>query len=340
MAVRREQLTTEQVAFIDAVDDFCKRECPRHKLRELTSNGEIAYHRAPVGGHLTSVITAQAIIRYGSEEQKRAVLPAVAEGAVLSIAITEPDTGSDAAAVTTRATREGKAWRINGEKIFTSNANHARWILLVARTDPTAPKHHGISLFLLPADRDGISVSRLETLGHIDTTTRYLDVPATDTDVVGGLNHGWQALVRGLNSERVIIAAEALGFGQRAFDDTLDYVKQRHQFGQPIGHFQALQHGLAETSTQLLATRLLLRHAAGLLDAGDPAPAEASMAKLHATETAKEAALQGMQFMGGMGYSMEHDMQAYVRDTLVMTIFGGTSQIQKNIIAGQLGLTG
>lgn len=382
MAVQREQLTTEQVAFIDAVDDFCKRECPRHELRELTSNGEIAhhpelyeklaatgwlgltlpeeyggsggtlvdatllterlaYHRAPVGGHLTSVITAQAIIKYGSEEQKRAVLPAVVDGAVLSIAITEPDTGSDAAAVTTRATREGETWRITGEKIFTSNANHARWILLVARTDPAAPKHGGISLFLLPADRDGISVSRLDTLGHIDTTiTRYADVPATDADIVGGLNQGWQALVRGLNSERVIIAAEALGFGQRAFDDTLDYVKQRHQFGQPIGHFQALQHGLAETSTQLLATRLLIRHAAGLLDAGDPAPAEASMAKLHATETAKEAALQGMQFMGGMGYSMEYDMQAYVRDTLVMTIFGGTSQIQKNIIAGQLGLAG
>jgi alkylation response protein AidB-like acyl-CoA dehydrogenase len=138
----------------------------------------------------------------------------------------------------------------------------------------------------------------------------------------------------------MIVGAKAVGLAQRAFDDTLEYVKTRHQFGQPIGRFQALQHGLAETATKLLAARLMVMHTAGLLDAGDPAPAEASMTKLFASELAQQASLQGMQFMGGMGYSMEHDMQAYVRDALVMTIFGGTSQSQKNIIAGQLGLAG
>jgi alkylation response protein AidB-like acyl-CoA dehydrogenase len=208
---------------------------------------------------------------------------------------------------------------------------------VVTRTNHDASKHRGISLFLVPMDR--VEVTKLDMLGHIDTTiTRYADVRAADADIVGGIDAGWQALVQGLNSERMIIGAEAVGVGQRAFDDVLRYVKQRHQFGQPIGRFQALQHGLAETATKLLAARLLVRHVAELLDEGDPAPAEASMAKLFATETAKEAALQGMQFMGGMGYSMESDMQSYVRDSLVMTIFGGTSQIQKNIIAGQLGL--
>ncbi|CAN5626903.1 acyl-CoA dehydrogenase family protein [soil metagenome] len=378
MAPLRERITPEQAYFVEAVDDFCRRECPPHKLREMTANGTVAhddtlykklaatgwlgltipeayggsggalsdvallterlsYHRLPVTGYLTTVITAQALILFGTEEQKRRILPAVAEGAVLSIAITEPDTGSDAAAVRTRAQRDGDGWRINGEKIYTSNANHARWVLVVTRTNPDASKHRGISLFLVPMDQ--VEVTKLEMLGHIDTTiTRYADVYATDADIVGGVDTGWSALVRGLNSERMIIGAEAVGVGQRAFDDVLRYVKERHQFGQPIGRFQALQHGLAETATKLLAARLLVRHVAELLDEGDPAPAEASMAKLLATETAKEAALQGMQFMGGMGYSMESDMQSYVRDSLVMTIFGGTSQIQKNIIASQLGL--
>ena len=380
MAALRERLTPEQADFVKAVDAFCERECPPHKLRAMTADGTVAhdhalyrklaatgwlgltipeeyggsggelsdvallterlsYHRLPVTGYLTTVITAQALIRFGTEEQKRRVLPAVAQGDVLSIAITEPDTGSDAAAVRTHARRHGDGWRINGEKIYTSNANHARWVLVVTRTDPDAAKHRGISLFLVPMDR--VEVTKLDMLGHIDTTiTRYADVRATDADIVGGLDAGWQALVQGLNSERMIIGAEAVGVGQRAFDDVLRYVKERHQFGQPIGRFQALQHGLAETATKLLAARLLVRHVAELLDEGDPAPAEASMAKLFATETAKEAALQGMQFMGGMGYSMESDMQSYVRDSLVMTIFGGTSQIQKNIIAGQLGLNG
>lgn len=378
MAALRERLTPEQTDFVKAIDDFCERECPAHRRRELTDDGKIAhdpglyhrladtgwlgltipeeyggsggdladvallterlsYHRLPVTGYLTTVITAQALIRFGTEEQKRRVLPGVARGDVLSIAITEPDTGSDAAGVRTRARRDGDGWRIDGEKIYTSNANHARWVLVVTRTDPDAAKHRGISLFLLPMDR--VEVTKLDMLGHIDTTiTRYDGVRATDDDLVGSLDSGWRALVQGLNSERMIIGAEAVGVGQRAFDDVVRYAKERHQFGQPIARFQALQHGLAETATKLLAARLLVRHVAELLDEGDPAPAEASMAKLYATETAKEAALQGMQFMGGMGYSMECDMQSYVRDSLVMTIFGGTSQIQKNIIAGQLGL--
>jgi alkylation response protein AidB-like acyl-CoA dehydrogenase len=299
----------------------------------------LAYHRVPVGGYLTSVITVQLIVRFGTEEQKRELLPLVAQGTVLAIAITEPDTGSDAASITTRATRDEDCWRIDGEKVYTSNANHAGFVVVVTRTDRSVPKHNGITLFLLPMDREGVSYSRLKTLGHIDTNiTYYEDVRATEADVIGEVDKGWQALVRGLNSERLIIAAEGLGLAQRAFDDAVAYSKQRHQFGQPISRFQALQHGFAETATRLLSTRLLTYHTAALLDAGDPAPMQASMAKLAATELARDAALQGMQFMGGAGYTMEYDMQGYLRDSVVMTIFGGTSQIQKNIIAGQLGL--
>lgn len=300
----------------------------------------LSYHRLPVGGYVTSSITEQAIIRYGTEEQKRTILPEVAAGAILSIAITEPDTGSDAASITTAARRVDSGWRINGQKIYTTNANHARWVVLVTRTNPEAPKHHGISLFCLPMDRDGISYSQLNMLGNADTNiTYYEDVAARDEEILGTVDEGWSVLTRGLNSERVIIAAVGLGYGQRAFDDAVAYAKTRTQFGHPIARFQALQHGFAETATKLAAARLLTYHAAELIDSGKSAPVEASMAKLLSSETAKEAALQGMQFMGGMGYSMESDMQAYVRDTLVMTVFGGTSQIQKNIIAGGLGLT-
>lgn len=299
----------------------------------------LAYHRVPVGGYLTSVITAQLIVKFGSERQKRNILPLVANGTVLAIAITEPDTGSDAASVSTKATRDDDSWRIDGQKVYTSNANHAGFVVVVTRTNRSSPKHQGITLFLLPMDRQGIRYSRLRTLGHIDTNITYYDnVQASDADIVGEVDTGWQALLRGLNSERLIIAAEGLGLAQRAFDDAVAYAKQRHQFGQPIARFQALQHGFAETATRLLSTRLLTFHTASLLDAGDPAPMQASMAKLAATELARDAALQGMQFMGGAGYTMEYDMQGYLRDSVVMTIFGGTSQIQKNIIAGQLGL--
>lgn len=277
MPVRRERLNLEQQAFVEAIDDFCARECPPHELRKITEDGTIghhrelyaklaatgwlgltipeeyggsggtlrdvallterlAYHRVPVGGYLTSVITLQALVKFGTERQKKEVLPAVADGSVLSIAITEPDSGSDAASVRTAARRDGDRWLINGEKLYTSNANHASWVLVVTRTDPEASKHRGISLFLVPIDR--VEVTDLRMLGHIDTTiTRYVDVPVTEDDLVGGLDQGWRALVQGLNSERLILGADALGLGQRAFDDTLRYVTEREQFGQPVpGH--------------------------------------------------------------------------------------------------------
>ena len=158
--------------------------------------------------------------------------------------------------------------------------------------------------------------------------------------LVGNQDQGWRQLMAGLNHERLIIAAQALGMAQRAFDDVLSYVKERKQFGRPIGSFQALKHRLADLATELEATRLLVYDTAIRVDAnpGQLFPREASMAKLKATEIAKRAALEGMQMMGGYGYATEYDMERHVRATVVTTIYGGTSEIQRDIIGKTLGL--
>jgi alkylation response protein AidB-like acyl-CoA dehydrogenase len=178
-------------------------------------------------------------------------------------------------------------------------------------------------------------------MGGRETAHLYLDgVEVPESAVLGEVDAGWTQLMAGLNVERLILAATMLGIGQRAFDDALAYVKERRQFGRPIGSFQALQHRLADLATELQAARLMTHWVAGQVDE-DPdrmLPREASMVKLLVTETAQKAALEGMQMMGGYGYSSEYDMERLVRQALVSTIYGGTSEIQRNIIAKTLGL--
>jgi alkylation response protein AidB-like acyl-CoA dehydrogenase len=178
-------------------------------------------------------------------------------------------------------------------------------------------------------------------MGGRETAHLYLDrVEAPAEAVLGEVDQGWTQLMAGLNVERLILAATMLGIAERAFDDALAYVKERRQFGRPIGSFQALQHRLADMATELEAARLMTYWVASRVDR-DPdrmLPREASMVKLYVTETAKRVALEGMQLMGGYGYSSEYDMERLVRATLVSTIYGGTSEIQRNIIAKTLGL--
>jgi isovaleryl-CoA dehydrogenase len=181
----------------------------------------------------------------------------------------------------------------------------------------------------------------IDTMGGRETNTIYFNDCVVPSDqLLGEADRGWMQLMAGLNTERLILAATMLGIGQRAFDDALAYVKERRQFGRPIGSFQALQHRLADLATELEAARLMTRWVASKVDE-DPdrmLPREASMVKLLVTETAQKAALEGMQMMGGYGYSSEYDMERLVRQTLVSTIYGGTSEIQRNIIAKTLGL--
>ncbi|AIG75423.1 MULTISPECIES: acyl-CoA dehydrogenase family protein [Amycolatopsis] len=296
---------------------------------------------APIGGFTTSIIVAEAYRRFGSPEQKKLVIGGVAEGEVASIAMSEPEAGSDVGALTCRAERRDGGWVINGQKTWCSNAHIANTILLVARTSSEGGKHDGLTMFHVPADSAGLTVKGIETLGGSDVNDLYFTDCVLPADaVVGKVGEGWRQLMAGLNLERLILAAGMLGTAQRAFDDTLAYVRERRQFGKPIGTFQAIRHRLADLATEIECCRLLVYRVAELVDE-DPErllPREASMAKLKVTETAKKVALEGMQMMGGYGHAMEFDMQRHVRSTLVSTVYGGTSEIQRDIIGKTYGL--
>jgi alkylation response protein AidB-like acyl-CoA dehydrogenase len=296
---------------------------------------------APIGGYATTLIVAGATQRFGTEEQKADVLGGIARGEVEAIAMTEPEAGSDVGSLTTSAARVNGGYVVRGQKVFCSNAHIARNILVVCRTTKGEDKHHGLSMIWVPTDAAGLRIDRIDTLGGRETAQLYFDdVEAPEAALLGEVDQGWTQLMAGLNVERLILAATMLGIGQRAFDDALAYVKERRQFGRPIGSFQALQHRIADLATELEAARLMTYWVASKVDA-DPnrmLPKEASMVKLLVTEAAQRAALEGMQMMGGYGYSSEYDMERLVRATLVSTIYGGTSEIQRNIIAKTLGL--
>jgi isovaleryl-CoA dehydrogenase len=296
---------------------------------------------APIGGYATTLIVAGATRRFGTEEQKTQVLGGISSGSVEAIAMTEPEAGSDVGSLTTEAKRANGGFVINGQKVFCSNAHISDHVLVVARTTKGEDKHQGLSMIFVPRDAEGMEVQPIDTMGGRETNHLYFsDCEAPADAVLGEVDAGWMQLMAGLNVERLILAATMLGIAQRAFDDALAYVKERRQFGRPIGSFQALQHRLADLATDLEAARLMTWWVASLTD-DDPErmlPREASMVKLHVTEVAKRVTLEGMQMMGGYGYSSEYDMERLVRQALVSTIYGGTSEIQRNIIAKTLGL--
>jgi isovaleryl-CoA dehydrogenase len=376
-------LSDEQSDFVDAIRDFCDRECGTQDQRERLSDGYRVHHNfdlykqmaelgwlgvtipeeyggsggsmldaclfmeetsrglAPIGGYATTLIVAGATQRFGTEEQKKEILGGIAGGAVEAIAMTEPEAGSDFGTLSCSATAVDGGFVLNGQKVFCSNAHISDHVLVVCRTTKTENKHEGMTMIWVPSDVDGMEVVPIETMGGRETNHLYFTDCAAPADaVLGQVDQAWTQLMAGLNVERLILAATMLGIAQRAFDDVLLYVKERRQFGRPIGSFQALQHRLADLATDLEAARLMTRWVATLTDEdpGRMLPQEASMVKLFVTEVAKRTTLEGMQMMGGYGYSSEYDMERLVRTSLVSTIYGGTSEIQRNIIAKTLGL--
>ena len=296
---------------------------------------------APINAYATTLIVAKAVQRFGTEDQKRAILGGISSGSVEAIAMTEPEAGSDVGSLTTAAERVDGGFVINGQKVFCSNAHLSDHVLVVCRTSKGETKHDGLSMIFVSTDNPRMEIQPIDTLGGRETNHVYLtDCEVGEDAVLGEVDRGWMQLMAGLNVERLILAATMLGLGWRAFDDVLAYVKERRQFGKPIGSFQALQHRIADTATELEAARLMTYWVAAKTDAEPDRmlPREASMVKLFVTEAAQRAALAGMQMMGGYGYSSEYDMERLVRQTLVSTIYGGTSEIQRNIIAKAYGL--
>ncbi|GGY98547.1 acyl-CoA dehydrogenase family protein [Streptomyces poonensis] len=303
---------------------------------------ETSYGLVPAGGFVTTVITAKAYERFGTERQRQEVLCGATRGAVLSIAMSEPAAGSDVGALRCRAEpRADGGWLINGQKTWISNAHIAESMLLVARTGTSGDKHKGLTMFHVPMDTPGVEVRGIETMGGREVNDVFLtDVRLPADAVVGEVDDGWRQLMAGLNHERLFLAAGMLGLARRAFDDAVAYVREREQFGRPIGSFQALRHRVADLATEIECTRLLVREVAADCDAEPDRlfPREASMAKLKATETAKRVALECMQMMGGYGYATEYGMERHLRAAVVSTVYGGTSEIQRDIIGKSYGL--
>jgi len=284
----------------------------------------------------------------GSPEQKKRLLPKLAAGELLfAYGITEPDTGSDVASVRTTARREGNGGTvvINGAKRFCSGANIADYIYAVVKSDGAAPRYQNLSLVLIPTDAPGITIELQNAMGIKGAATcdvTFVDVEVPAANIVGGdegWNAGWQKVVGpGLDVEKIEVAALALGVAAAALDDAWAYAQERRQFGRPVSAFQSIRHMLADCKTKLQACRLMTYHAAWLLDRREPASVETSMAKLFVCDTGKEIVLTCQQVMGAYGYIKDFDMERYVRESLVMPIFGGSSAIQKNNIANRLRL--
>lgn len=285
------------------------------------------------------------INNFGTPGQKNKYLPRLAKGELLfSYASTEPNAGSDLGAVESTASLRENVYIINGTKSLITGADYSDYLLTLVRTDKHLPDKEGFTMFILNSRAKGISVHPLKKLGYKCSSlceVKLRNVEVLEDEILGGrqaFNGGWSQLLQNLDIEHIQIAASGLGIARAVFEDAFKYARMREQFGQPIGKFQAIRHILSEITTQIQAAKILTYHAACLVDKKKPYTMEASMAKLLASEMAKRVAMMGRRILGGYGYMMEYDMQRYVRDALALLSAGQTNQIQKNLIANQLGL--
>lgn len=283
-----------------------------------------------------------AVIQHGTPEQKAVLLPKVARGELsLCFGLTEPQAGSDAAALTTRATAVEGGYVINGQKVFTSGMDISDYCLLVTRTSTGAKKQHGITNFLVDTKLPGIEIRKIATLGQraIGTTqVFYTDVKVPASAVLGRVDQGWEAVDAYLWYERLCLSAARTGAATAAFDYALSYAKSREQFGRPIGKFQAISHKLADMKVMLDISRVLVYRFAWLLTQGRATRHDAAVVKLYTGESYKAISDLGLQILGGYGYCMDYPMQRFFRDARLAVIGAGTSEIQRNIIARGLGL--
>lgn len=283
------------------------------------------------------------VLRMGTDAQRKEWLPKLLSGKIrFSISMSEPDAGSDIGAMRTTATRDGNSYIINGQKIWATGAGAKNnFINVYVKTDTKANYRQGMSLFLVDNTTPGLEVKKLDMLGRrsvgtFELTFNNVRVPADR--LIGGENNGWNVVLAGLQAERVTAAACDCGSARGVFEMALAYAQERKQFNRSIGTFQSIAHALADMQTEVEAAWSMTLRAAAMLAAGQNALREITMAKLLSSEAYVKAANTGMQIMGGFGYSMEFDMQRHYRDARAATIAAGTSQIQRNLIAGLMGL--
>lgn len=283
-----------------------------------------------------------AVMTHGTPEQKADLLPRLVRGELsCCFALTEPHSGSDAAALTTRATAVDGGYVINGQKVFTSGMDISDYCLLVARTSTGAKKQQGITNFMIDTKLPGIEVRKIKTLGQraiATTQVFYNDVKVPASAVLGEVDRGWEAVDAYLWYERLCLSAARTGAATAAFDYALEYAKTRKQFGRPIGKFQAISHKLADMKMMLDISRTMVYRFAWLMSEGKATRHDAAVLKLYTGEAYKAVSDMGLQILGGYGYCMEYPMQRFFRDSRLATIGAGTSEIQRNIIARGLGL--
>ena len=286
---------------------------------------------------------SEIILRSDSEDLKAKWLPQIAEGEILCCgAFTEPDHGSDITNLDTTAVKDGDEWVINGSKIFITNAGPlAGCYNVLCQTDPNAsPSYRGMSVILVEADRVGVTyndIGKKMGLGLSYTAeVNFKDVRVPITNLVGKENRGFYQVLEFFDESRILVAAQALGAAQGAFDRALAYVKQREQFGKKIVQFQVTQHKLADMATKIETARLLTYKAAWNFDQGRIDPKLTSMAKMHAAKTAVEVCDEAIQLHGGYGYMQEYEVERFYRDAKITEIWEGTKEIQKNTIASSI----
>jgi alkylation response protein AidB-like acyl-CoA dehydrogenase len=284
-------------------------------------------------------LVGKTIARFGSEEVKRTWLPRLASGEALGCyALTEPGCGSDAAALATRAERNGDGWQLSGSKTFITLGTWASVALVFARTGESGPR--GITAFLVPTDSEGFTARPIKGklgLRAQDTAELALDgVAVPDENRLGELGQGFRVAMSALDTGRISLAAGCVGIAQGCVDSSIEYAQQRQAFGRPIAGFQLVQELIAETAVETEAARLLVWRAASLADASAKHTLESSVAKLYASEVSVRAANNAVQVFGGYGYVDEYPVGKYLRDARVTTLYEGTSQIQKLIIGRAL----
>ncbi len=303
---------------------------------------QVAYADASVAVTMSvnNSVACGPILAFGTEAQKQTYLRPLANGELLGgFMLTEPDAGSDASALKCRAIKVEGGWHLNGAKAWITNGGVGRYFVTMARTDPDKGKR-GISAFILDAHQPGVLMGRPEAKMGLRSSKTVMvtleDAFVPDDAILGKPGDGLKVAFGGLDGGRVGIAAQALGIAQRAMDESLAYARTRISFGKPIGEHQMIQTYLAEMEARLQASRLLVYRAAALKEAGRPCTVEAATAKLFTTESAVWICDRAVQIHGGYGYSHEYLVERLYRDIRVTTIYEGTSEIQRMVIAREL----